>query len=113
MRVYVKPIMRSSDAELWEQIFARAAADRPQGMNDLIPCWLFETGSGWNVERRVPLLPLSREVAHLRRLKQMLAIYRLAFGQPRQEELLAYLIEHSVSATDRQGTIYRTRLAPD
>jgi len=77
--------------DAWDQLFASAAADRKPGMSELIPYWLFETEGGWNVERRVPLLPLSREVAQLRRLKQMLAIYRLAFGQPRQEDLLAYL----------------------
>ena len=75
----------------WDKLFARAAADRPTGMSELMPYWLFETEGGWSVERRVPLLPLSREVAKLQRLKQMLAVYRLAFGQPRQEDLLAYL----------------------
>jgi hypothetical protein len=75
----------------WDKLFARAADDRPPGMNELMPYWLFETDGGYSVERRVPLLPLSKEVAQLQRLKQMLAIYRLAFGQPRQEDLLAYL----------------------
>jgi hypothetical protein len=81
----------------WDKLFASAAADRPIGMSELMPYWLFETEGGWSVERRVPLLPLSREVAKLQRLKQMLAIYRLAFGQPRQEDLLAYLSGAGVS----------------
>ena len=75
----------------WERLFDCAAADRPAGTSELFPYWLFETKGGFCVERRVPLLPFSREVAKLQRLKQMLAIYRLAFGQPRQEDLLAYL----------------------
>ena len=82
----------------WDKLFSRAAEDRPKGMSELMPYWLFETEGGWSVERRVPLLPLSREVAKLQRLKQMLAIYRLAFGQPRQEDLLAYLCK--TGATD-------------
>jgi hypothetical protein len=82
-------------------------------MNDLIPYWLFETDGGWSVERRVPILPLSREVAELRRLKQMLTIYRLAFGQPRQEDLLSYLSDHTTKGeSESQNSAYRICLAP-
>ncbi|MGA1984523.1 MAG: helicase-related protein [Acidobacteriaceae bacterium] len=99
--------------DLWGQLFALAAADREPGMNDLIPYWLFETDGGWSVERRVPILPLSREVAELRRLKQMLAIYRLAFGQPRQEDLLSYLSDHTTKGeSESQNSAYRISLAP-
>lgn len=85
----------------WDKLFARAAEDRQAGMSELMPYWLFETEGGWSVERRVPLLPLSREVAKLQRLKEMLAIYRLAFGQPRQEDLLTYLSKTGAS----EGTV--------
>lgn len=97
----------------WDKLFLRAADDRPAGMSELMPYWLFETEGGWSVERRVPLLPLSREVAKLQRLKQMLAIYRLAFGQPRQEDLLAYLYKTGASddAVGENG-IHRICLTP-
>jgi hypothetical protein len=99
--------------DVWDQLFARAAADRKPGMNDLIPYWLFETEGGWNVERRVPILPLSREVAQLRRLKQMLAIYRLALGQPRQEDLLSYLTDYTTKGeSESKSSTYRICLAP-
>ena len=39
------------------------------------------------------MLPFSREESMLERLKKSLALYRLAFGQPRQEELLEILGE--------------------
>ena len=39
----------------------------------------------------MPALPLSREVEKLRLLKRSLAAYRLVFGQPRQEDLIAFL----------------------
>lgn len=113
-KAYALSELRRGDwTDVWDQLFARAAADRKPGMSDLIPYWLFETEGGWSVERRVPLLPLSREVAQLRRLKQMLAIYRLAFGQPRQEDLLAYLADcTNTEATDGQNGAYRICLAP-
>jgi hypothetical protein len=75
----------------WQRLFDLAAESRLPGANDLIPFWVFETEGGFKVERRVPLLPLSREVHRLDVLKQQLSVYRLAFGQPRQDDLLAYL----------------------
>ncbi len=43
------------------------------------------------VERRIPILPYSKEVMKLKRLTQGLTLYRMVFGQPRQEDLLASL----------------------
>lgn len=37
------------------------------------------------------MLPFSREVRRLKWLKRSLTPYRLAFGQPRQEDSLVYL----------------------
>ena len=74
----------------WKVLFQRARDDRAPDSNDLIPYWIFEQGRV-RVERRVPLLPFSREVDQLQRLLGSLAVYRLAFGQPRQEDLIEYL----------------------
>ena len=43
------------------------------------------------IDRPVPVLPFSRESAKLPQLRKSLALYRLAFGQPRQEELVEFL----------------------
>lgn len=74
----------------WAVLFNAA---REEGRGDLLTFWVFETEGGARIERRVPLLPLSRDAAHLGRLKRGLAMYRLVFGQPRQEDLLAHLGE--------------------
>lgn len=76
----------------WQYLFDLARTQRAKGSSDLIPYWVYEEGS-FRVERRVPLIPFSREVGHLDRLKHSLALYRLVFGQPRQEDLLKYLSE--------------------
>nr|WP_038885613.1 helicase-related protein [Cronobacter dublinensis] len=81
------------DGDPWQRLFLLAAQDRPQAQSDLVPFWIFENGPA-RVERRIPLLPYSREVGKLKRLKQGLALYRLAFGQPRQEDLLSSLSRH-------------------
>ena len=65
----------------------------PRQHSDLIPYWIFEDGSA-HVERRIPLLPYSKEVGKLKRLKQGLALYRMVFGQPRQEDLLCSLSQN-------------------
>lgn len=71
----------------WQALFQIAARDKSTGSSDLIPYWIFEDGSA-RVERRIPLLPFSKDVGRLKRLKQGLALYRMVFGQPRQEDLL-------------------------
>ncbi|MBL38508.1 MAG: helicase [Xanthomonadales bacterium] len=75
---------------LWDVLFDLADRDaRNQGSSDLIPFWI--APGPYRVERRVPLLPFTREVAAFSRLKRQLAAYRVVFGQPRQEELLSLL----------------------
>ena len=39
----------------------------------------------------MPLLPYAKEVEAFGRLKRQLAAYRVVFGQPRQQELIALL----------------------
>lgn len=56
----------------------------------MVPYWVFHQGSA-KIDRLVPVLPFSRESARLPRLRKSLAVYRLAFGQPRQEELVEFL----------------------
>ena len=46
------------------------------------------------IERHVPALPFSREAATLPTLRKTLAAYRLAFGQPRQEDFVEFLGTH-------------------
>ncbi len=78
---------------------------------------LFRAGSSPTVqariERHVPILPFSRDEARLAALKRSLAAYRLAFGQPRQEDLVAFL-ERSLDADEvaRVSEELRIDLAP-
>lgn len=77
----------------WHTLFKIAAQGKSNGYSDLIPYWIFEDGAA-RVERRIPLLPYSKEVGNLKRLKQGLALYRMVFGQPRQEDLLFSLSQN-------------------
>lgn len=72
----------------WRLMFERARSEAAVD-SDLIPYWIYE--GSVRVERRVPMLPFSREVTRLAWLKRSLTVYRLVFGQPRQDDLLEYL----------------------
>jgi len=75
--------------DLWDDLFARAAADRDPGETEMHPYWVFNGDA--KILRLAPVLPFSRDAAELPRLRRSLAAYRLAIGQPRQEELVEYL----------------------
>ena len=79
----------------WRHLFELGVRERAPGTSDLVPYWIYENGSA-RVERRVPMLPFSRERMQLASLKERLALYRLVFGQPRQEDLLAHLQRRSL-----------------
>lgn len=75
----------------WAEMFRLAAAERPEGLNELYPSWIPPLAGGARIERYVPALPLSKESHALRRLLRTVGAYRLVLGQPRQEDLLRYL----------------------
>ena len=88
--------------DLWTLIFQRAEqAARHAGASDLVPHWI-ATGDCY-VQRHVPLLPYTKEVEAFERLKRQLAIYRMVFGQPRQEELIALLEQGGMSVSKIQA----------
>jgi tRNA C32,U32 (ribose-2'-O)-methylase TrmJ len=78
----------------WQQLFDRAVEDRSPGTSDLEPFWVCKVDNGFSIERKVPVLPLSRELIHMQRLKRSLVAYRSVIGQPRQQELLEFLSDH-------------------
>ncbi len=80
-------------SDLWTRLFDLAAAQRADEDDEMVPYWVFHQGPA-KIQRHVPMLPFSREAAALPQLRKTLAAYRLAFGQPRQEELVEFLGEN-------------------
>ena len=78
----------------WQAMFEAARTGRGSGKFDLEPYWVFNRECGAVVERHVPAVPLSRDVDRYADLQRSLAVYRLAFGQSGQEDLLAFLRAH-------------------
>ncbi|MDP3599080.1 MAG: helicase-related protein [Nitrospirota bacterium] len=98
---FASEALRQSDSDVWESVFALGRAGRSVQENDLVPYWLFPGEA--KIERHVPALPFSREVERLYGLRRALAIYRMVFGQSRQEDLIAYLL--SKIPEDERGKI--------
>ena len=81
------------EGDPWQTLFGRAASERGPDDGEMVPYWVFHQGQA-KIDRLVPVLPFSRESARLPQLRRSLAVYRLAFGQPRQEELVEFLGGH-------------------
>ncbi len=101
-RTYGLSAMAEGDLDPWERIFERGKEDRDDGDTDLTPFWIYSPDGGAKIERHVPALPLSRDSERLVALRRALAVYRMVFGQARQEDLIDYLLarftEDEVSA---------------
>ena len=91
--------------DIWVLIFelaeARAAQAVSKHKDGLVPHWIAE--GEHRVERHVPLLPYTTEVDRFKRLKRQLAAYRVAFGQPRQEELVTLLDHADLKESQLEG----------
>lgn len=84
--------------DFWDDLFRIAAFMEREGTTkcELVPYWHVETDrfERYCIERIIPFYPFSRDRAKLSSILRTLAIYRLAFGQPRQSELIDHLLKH-------------------
>lgn len=86
--------MKSSDKDPWYGMLNAGRKARMKGENDLVPYWIYPIDGGARIERYVPSLPLTRDRQLIEALRRSLAVYRLVFGQARQDDLVEYLIKH-------------------
>jgi len=80
----------SAEPDPWSWMFEEGARRRERDESDIVPLWVYAEGQA-RIERIVPALPLSRDRSRLDALRRSLVAYRLAFGQPRQEELVSFV----------------------
>jgi hypothetical protein len=74
----------------WHGMFLHAT-EHGDRKSDISPYWVFPIEGGAVIERHAPTLPLSREAGRLPALRKSLAVYRMVFGQPRQDDLVEHL----------------------
>jgi hypothetical protein len=104
--------LRSTDPDLWQAAFAAAASDGEdvETRQELRPYWVYPGPA--RVERYIPMLPLSRDVGKWKDLQALLALYRLAYGQPRQDDMVGLLERQGVQADERRVRELRLDLRP-
>lgn len=108
-RAYGHEVLGDGKADPWSTLFEHGRRGRRPTDNDLVPYWIFTTEGGAKIQRHVPSLPMSREIGQAKALQRTLAAYRLAFGQPRQEDLVAYL-QNSVDEEELEKVAAELRI---
>ena len=88
----------------WQSIFE---VGRSWDSSDLEPFWICPGEA--QIERHVPMLPLSREREQIKHLRRSLATYRMVFDQPRQDDLLSFLIQR-VETADLEPLVTQLRI---
>lgn len=93
--------------DVWEELFqiAEEIECKREGNPEIVPYWHTETHEGIKIERMVPLLPFSKDASRYQELITVLAMYRLTFGQPRQEELIKAFKNAGINS-DNLSTFY-------
>ncbi len=81
--------------DIWEEMFKAAENNKQRGISDLVPYWCFGKNQKIKIERILPFYPMSRDYDNYSHLTRILANYRLTLGQPRQEELLEYILKEA------------------
>jgi hypothetical protein len=99
-------ILAASGADPWDDAY-RIAAATPSEAGEFAPRWVYPGPA--HVERHLLTYPLSRDVTRATRTKEALALYRLAFGQPRQEDMVNLLARQGVTAGDVASIDLRPR----
>ena len=98
----------SAGVDPWNELFAMAVAQRPADDGEMVPYWVFHRD-----RRRSNAMCRSYRSAGrggpAPKLRKTLAAYRLAFGQPRQEELVEFLGEN---LSDEELARLRIDLSP-
>lgn len=78
----------------WDEAYLRGIAAAEDRFGELAPHWITEGTS--KIERHVFPYPLSQDHDRYSRLKDDLVLYRLTFGQPRQEDMVELLRRRGV-----------------
>lgn len=94
----------------WDRLYT-SATDLRETYGDFTPGWVYPGPA--KIERHVAPLVLSSDGAKYDRVKKDVALYRLTFGQPRQEDMLELLHRRGVSGDPKVLQELRIDLSPD
>ncbi len=96
-------------ASPWDEAY-RLGRDMQPELGEFAPHWVYPGPA--QIERHLSPYPLSVDSARLERLKTEVALYRLTFGQPRQEDMLDLLARRGVQADSALMAALKIDLSP-
>ena len=83
-------LSRGERVSPWELAYELAGSEY-DGDEGLAPHWVFTEGTA-RIQRHSPVLPMSWDEHRVDVLRRSLAVYRMVFGQPRQDDLLEFIL---------------------
>jgi hypothetical protein len=102
-------ILAADDANPWRAAY-QVATDETVRLGEFAPHWVYPGPA--RIQRHVFPYPLSIDATRLGRLKDDVALYRLTFGQPRQEDMLQLLRRRGVQHDPGRIDALRLDLRP-
>lgn len=111
----------TASASFWDRVFSRVteASDLQRYKHGLYPHWVFEPKKGQEeqIRRHLFFYADSQDASRYDELKERLALYRLVFGQPRQQDLLDQIqrsARHEAAGVAKLSTLarYMINLSP-
>ena len=101
----------TESSQRWATLFENAA--KMPWKTDLVPYWHYPEGDA-QIRRLVPVMAMSQEQQRYPQMLKILSLYRLAFGQPGQSELLEHLKSLNLCTDDLEKLKQRLmiQLAP-
>ncbi|QGF22601.1 helicase [Raineyella fluvialis] len=94
-----RAILTNEEPNPWRVAY-ELAEDERERLGEFAPHWVYPGPA--RIERHVAPFPLSIDSARLDEIKRDVALYRLTFGQPRQEDMLELLKVHYSEASPEE-----------
>ena len=107
---HAEEILAAEDADPWEAAYRIAAEAADASLGAFAPHWVYPGTA--KIERHVAPFALSNDEVRLARVKKDVALYRLTFGQPRQEDMLELLNQRYSAADPSDLDEMRVDLSP-
>lgn len=102
-------ILASADFDPWDAAYRIAGERADATLGAFAPHWVYR-GSA-TIERHISPFALSTDLRRLAQIKKDVALYRLTFGQPRQEDMLELLKQRYAEAGESDLTRLRLDLS--
>ena len=101
-------VAANEDEPDWNDKFDATREKYGANSSEMIPYWCLpeDYPYKYQIERIVPMYPFSQDKTKYDRLINVLALYRLTLGQPRQEEMISILQREDLSSEQMEELFF-------